>query len=167
MMSIAKILLPEFDQEMAGTRKTLERIPDDKLDWKAHPKSNSIVWVGSHLVNIVSWVDLTLLKDELDIHPPGEAPLRTKALGSRQAMLDQFDANLKSARALIEATSDEAFGQNWSLLTQGKPVITLPRIGIIRSFVMNHSIHHRAYLCCNLRLNDIPVPGLYGPSGDE
>ena len=166
-MSIADALLPEFDREMAGTRKTLERIPDDKLAWKAHPKSNTIGWVGSHLANIVSWTIGTLTKDEWDIHPPGEAPFRTKPLESRQEILDQFDANVQAARAAIESTSDEAFLKSWSLLVQGKPVITMPRIGIIRTFVMNHSIHHRAYLCSYLRLNDIPVPGLYGLSGDE
>lgn len=166
-MSIAASILPEFDHEMACTRKTLERIPDDKLDWKAHPKSNTISWVGSHLANIESWTIYTLTQDELDIHPPGGVPFRMKLLESRQEILDQFDANLKAARAAIEATSDEKFLQPWSLLSQGKAMITMPRIGIIRSFVLNHSIHHRAYLCSYLRLNDIPVPGLYGPSGDE
>lgn len=166
-MSIAQSILPEFDQEMAGTRKILERIPDDKLDWKAHPKSNSIGWVASHLVEIPGWVEGTLTQDEWDVHPPGGEPYRTPALTSRQQMLDEFDKHVAAARKAIEATSDAAFMQPWSLKQGGATIMTMPRAAVIRGFVLNHSIHHRAHLCVYLRLNDIPVPGLYGPSGDE
>lgn len=166
-MSIAESILPEFDQEMAGTRKTLERIPNDKLDWKAHPKSNTIGWVGAHLAEIPGWVEGTLTLDEWDIAPKDGEPYRTPTMTSREQMLEVFDKNVLAARAAIQATSDAAFAKEWSLLMGGEPIITMPRIGVIRSFVLNHTIHHRAYLCSYLRLNDIPVPGLYGPSGDE
>ena len=166
-MTIAAILLPEFDLEMAGTRKTLERIPDDKLDWKAHPNSNTIGWVASHLVEIAGWVEGTLTQDTWDINPEGGEPYKSTPLKSHQEMLDQFDANVAKGRKLIEETSDEDFAKRWSLLSAGQPLITMPKIGIIRTWVLNHSIHHRAHLCVYLRLNDIPVPALYGPSGDE
>lgn len=166
-MSLAELLLPEFEQEMAGTRKVLERIPDDKLDWKAHPKSHTIGWVGSHLVEIPDWVQGTLTQDAWDVSPPGGAPYRTPVLTSREEMLSQFDPAVQRAKEALAATSDEAFQKEWSLLEGGKPIITMPRYNVIRSFVINHTVHHRAILCVYYRLNDIPVPGLYGPSGDE
>lgn len=166
-MSIAKTLLPEFEQEMAGTRKTLERIPDDKLEWRAHPKSNTIGWVASHLVEIPGWVEGTLTQSSWDLSPVGGEPYRTPALNSRREILDQFDANVAAAVKAIGATSDAEFQQDWSLLAGGKIVFTMPRVAVIRVFTINHLIHHRAHLCVYLRLNDIPVPALYGPSGDE
>src|SRR4029077_16556910 len=93
-MSLAELLLPEFDQEMAGTRKVLERVPNDKLDWKAHPKSNTIGWVASHLADIPGWVGFTLGADSLDLEPPGKEPYRTKILTSREEMLAAFDKNV-------------------------------------------------------------------------
>ena len=166
-MSIAQSILPEFEHEMAGTRKTLERIPDDKLQWRAHPKSNTIGWVGSHLAEIPGWVAPTLNQDSWDINPVGGEPYRTPNLTSRQAMLDMFDKGVAEARRAIDATPDDEFMQPWSLLAAGETLMTMPRIGVIRSFILNHTIHHRAFLCSYLRLNDIPVPALYGPSGDE
>lgn len=166
-MTIAESLLPEFDMEMASTRKVLERVPDDKLDWKAHEKSNTIGWVASHLAEIVGWTEGTLTKDTWDIHPVGEEPYRTTILDNRQAILDSFDANARMARERIAATSDEEFGKMWSLLAGGEALITMPKVGVIRTWVLNHTIHHRAHLCVYLRLNEIPVPAIYGPSGDE
>ena len=166
-MSIAESILPEFEQEMAGTRKTLERIPNDKLDWKAHPKSNSIGWVAAHLANIPSWVELTLTKDNLDVNPVGGEPYRTPPATSRDQVLAEFDKNVSSAKAAILATPDSEYMKEWSLLSGGHVIFTMPRIAVIQTFVVNHTIHHRAHLCVYLRLNDIPVPGLYGPSGDE
>lgn len=166
-MSIAQSILPEFDHEMANTRKALERIPDDKLAWKAHPKSNTIGWVSGHLAEIPGWVEGTLKQDDWDINPVGGEPYQSPKPTSRKEVLDIFDKNVVAARKAIETTSDEAFMKEWSLLSAGKPLFTMPRIGVIRGFVLNHTIHHRAILCVYLRLNDIPVPALYGPSGDE
>jgi uncharacterized damage-inducible protein DinB len=166
-MSIAESILPEFDQEMAGTRKTLERIPDEKLDWKAHPKSNTIGWVAMHLAQLPGWAVLTLTQDSLDINPTGGKPYRTPPASSRQQVLDEFDRNVAEARRVIASTSDEDFMKPWSLLDGGKTVLTMPRAAVMRGFVLNHIIHHRAHLCVYLRMNDIPVPALYGPSADE
>lgn len=166
-MSVAELLLPEFDQDMANTRKVLERIPNDKLDWRSVPKGNTIGWVGSHLVEIPGWVEGTLTSDEWDIHPPGEEPYRTTVLASKEEMLAAYDKTLPIARAAIAKTSDEGFAQQWSLLMQGKPIMTMPRYSVIRSFVLNHTVHHRAFLLSYLRQVGVAVPGMYGPSGDE
>jgi uncharacterized damage-inducible protein DinB len=166
-MSIAQSILPEFDQEMANTRKTLERVPDDKLDWKAHPKSNTIPWVGSHLAELPGWAVFTLKQDALDIEPVNGPAYRTAKLNSHAEMVAAFDKNVAAAREAIAAATDAEFMQPWSLQAAGKTIFTMPKIAVIRSFVLNHIIHHRAFLCCYLRLNDIAVPSLYGPSGDE
>jgi len=166
-MTIAESILPEFEMEMAGTRKTLERIPDDKLDWKAHARSNTLGWVAIHLVEIAGWVEGTLTQDVWDVNPVDGEPYRPPELKSQQEILDRFDANVAAAKARIAATSDEEFGKMWSLLSAGETLITMPKIGVIRTWVLNHAIHHRGHLCVYLRLNDIPVPALYGPSGDE
>ena len=166
-MSIAESILPEFEMEMAGTRKTLERIPEDKLDWKAHPKSNTIGWVACHLAEIPGWVEGTLTQDAWDIKPEGGEPYQSPKLDSVKEILDLFDANVATAKARLAATPDEEFAKSWSLLSGGETLITTPKLGVMRTWVLNHAIHHRAHLCVYLRLNDIPVPALYGPSGDE
>ncbi len=166
-MTIAESILPEFDVEMAGTRKTLERVPEENLDWKAHDKSNTIGWVACHLAEIAGWVEGTLTQDSWDINPPDGEPYKTPELSSRQAILDLFDTNVANARKRIAETPDDEFAKSWSLLSGGEPLITMPKLGVIRTWVLNHTIHHRAHLCVYLRLNDIPVPALYGPSGDE
>jgi uncharacterized damage-inducible protein DinB len=166
-MSIAQSLLPEFDQEMANTRKTLERLPDDRLDWKAHPKSFSIGAVATHLSQLPMWAKMTVALDELDIQPPGAPPYKMELLTSRAAILEHFDRNLAEARPLLEGASDAHLLANWSLLMTGKVMFAMPRIAVLRSMVVNHMIHHRAQLGVYLRLNDIPVPALYGPSADE
>ena len=166
-MTYAETILPEFDQEMAQTRKVLERVPEDKLDWRAHPKSNTIGWNAIHLAEMPGWVEATLTKPSLDIAPPGGERYQSPKLTSCAAILDLFDRNVASARKVISGVRDEAMRESWSLLQGGKPLLTMPRAAVIRGLVLNHIIHHRAILCVYLRLNDIPVPGMYGPSGDE
>jgi uncharacterized damage-inducible protein DinB len=164
---IAESILPEYDHEMANTRKTLERVPDDKLDWKAHPKSNTIGWVAGHLAELPGWIETTLKQTSLDINPPGGEPFKPFRPTSRKQILETFDKNVAAGRKAIQSTPDSDFMKPWSLLNAGATLFTMPRIAVIRGFVMNHSIHHRGHLCVYLRLNDIPVPALYGPSGDE
>lgn len=166
-MSIAQTILPEFESEMASTRKVLERVPEDKFDWKAHPKSNTIGWVAAHLVEIPGWVEGTLTKDSWDVAPANGPKYQSPKAESRQQLLDLFDKNVTSAKKAIAATSDEDFGKEWSLLANGSPMFTMPRTTVIRTFVLNHLIHHRAIMTVYLRLNDVAVPSIYGPSGDE
>lgn len=166
-MSYAETILPEFDGEMANTRLVLERIPEDKLDWRAHPKSNTIGWNANHLAEIPGWVEGTLTRPSWDIAPAEGEHYQSPRLTARQAILDLFDKNVASARKAIENASDEEMAEEWSLLRGGQVLFTLPRSAVIRNFVLNHLIHHRAILCVYLRLNDLPVPGMYGPSGDQ
>ena len=166
-MSYAETVLPEFDQEMARTRKVLERVPEDKLDWRAHPKSNTIGWNANHVADSPNWLVLALTRTSMDIAPPDGPRYQIPALTSRGEILDLFDRNVAAARKALAAVKDEDMARQWSLLQAGKPMFTMPRAAVIRNLVLNHTIHHRAILCVYLRLNDIPVPGMYGPSGDE
>jgi uncharacterized damage-inducible protein DinB len=166
-MSYAETVLPEFDQEMASTRKVLERIPDDKLDWQPHPKSHTIGWNANHLANLPDWLVHTVSTPSLDIAPVGGKGFELPKLAGRQEILEHFDQNVAAARAAIVSAKDEHMAAMWTLLAGGNPIFTMPRSAVVRSVVLNHMIHHRAILCVYLRLNDIPVPGLYGPSGDE
>ena len=165
-MSFADAILPEFDHEMASARKVLERVPEDKLDWRPHPKSNTIGWNANHLAEIPGWVEGTLTQLSWDFAPAGER-YQSPKLTTRQAILELFDRNVAAARKAIAAVKDEEVGKTWSLLQGGRTLLSMPRSAVIRSLVLNHLIHHRAILCVYLRLNDVPVPGMYGPSGDD
>lgn len=166
-MKYAEMILPEFDQEMASTRKVLERIPEDKLEWKAHPKSHTIGWNANHVADIPIWLVMVLTKSSLDIAPVGAPPYQSPNLATRREILELFDRNVAAARQAITNVKDEDVGKPWSLEQGGKPIFTMPKGAVVRSMVLNHLIHHRAHLCVYLRLNNIPVPGMYGPSGDE
>jgi uncharacterized damage-inducible protein DinB len=166
-MSLGQSLLPEFDHETSGTRKTLERVPEDRLDWRPHPKSMTLGGLASHLANVPSWIAFTVSFPSLDLAPVGQPPLRQPEMTSRKALLEHFDRHVAEGRAALATASDEALLAPWTLLSGGKAYFTMPRIAVLRSFVMNHNVHHRAQLGVYLRLLDVAVPGLYGPSADE
>jgi len=166
-MALRDALLGEFDQEMAGTRKTLERVSDEKLGWKPHPKSWTMGELATHVASIQQWLSMTIDKDSFDVAPPGAEPYRNPVAGSRTELLAMFEKGVATARASLAGASDETLLKPWSLLKGGQAIMTMPRIAVLRSFVLNHGIHHRAQLGVYLRLNDIPVPALYGPSADE
>jgi uncharacterized damage-inducible protein DinB len=166
-MTISQSLLPEFDNEMANTRKTLERVPDDKFAWKPHPKSSAFGPLANHVATLVGWANETIDSDSFDLAPPGGQPSRPPEANNRAELLSIFDQGVAKARAAIASASDEHLIKPWSLLHSGKTLMTMPRTAVIRSFVLSHIIHHRAQLGVYLRLNDIPVPSIYGPSADE
>lgn len=166
-MALSEALLPEFDQEMAGTRKSLERVPDDKFDWKPHAKSMSLRQLTTHLALFPSWMIDTLEKTEFDYAPVGGEPYKPPAVNSAKDLLEIFDRDVPKAREALKAASDAQLMATWSLLAGGKTIFAMPRIAVLRGMVMNHLIHHRAQLGVYLRLNDVPVPALYGPSADE
>jgi len=166
-MSIAQALLPELDQEMAGTRKTLERIPEDKFEWRPHPKSFTMVGLATHIASMVGWGGSVIKEDSFDVAPPGAEPYKEEPAESVEALLATFDKNYAEFRKTLAGASDEALMKDWSLLVGGKVIFTKPRIACLRGDVLNHLIHHRAQLGVYLRLNDAPVPALYGPSADE
>jgi len=166
-MSYADTILPEFDREIANTRKVLELLPDDKLDWRADPKCNTIGWNANHLAEILGWVEGVLTALAWDIAPIGGEPYESPKLRSRQEILELFDRNVATARKAIAAVKDERLTEPWSLLQAGTPLFTLPRATMMRRFVLNHLIHHRAILCVYLRLNNVQLPGMYDPFADE
>lgn len=157
------MLLPEFDHEMANTRKTLARVPNDKLEFKPHEKSFTLLALASHISNVPAWVEMTLQLDELDVSGPFERDEPTNT----EELLAEFDENVKKARGIIEAATGEQLATSWTMKMDGAEVFTMPKAAVFRSFIMNHMVHHRAQLTVYLRLLDVPVPALYGPSADE
>lgn len=166
-MSISASLLPEFDQEMANTRKTLERLPEDKFDFRPHPKSFTMINLATHIANMLGWGRDTLVTDSFDVAPVGGEPYKEEPAKSVAALLEKFDKNLAAFREGLVNASDESLMASWSLLAGGNVLFTMPRIACLRGMIFNHLIHHRAQLTVYLRMNDVPVPGLYGPSADE
>lgn len=162
-MSLSQMLLPEFDEEMANTRKMIERVPEGQFEYQPHPKSMTLGRLASHVVELVGWGGNTLETEVFEIEP-GRPPLAVK---TRQELLDDFDRNVKATRALIEKASDEDLQKIWTLKFGDKTVFALPRVAVLRGAVMNHLIHHRAQLSVYLRMVDVEIPGMYGPSADE
>ena len=161
-MGIADALLPEFDHEMAVTRKLLERVPEDKFTWKPHAKSMSLVELATHVANLPSWGAVTLSQSEFDV-----AAHRNTAATSRADLLARFDANIAETRAALVGKIDPEMMASWTLKHNGQTLFTMPKATVWRSFMLNHLIHHRGQLSVYLRLNDVPVPAMYGPSADE
>jgi uncharacterized damage-inducible protein DinB len=166
-MPINAALLPEYDHEMATTRKVLERCPEAKYDWKPHPKSFSMGGLATHLANMPGWAVFTVKEDSFDVAPPGKPPYKEEPVKSQKELLARFDKNVADARAAIAGAQDDALMKEWSLLGGGKAIFTMPRISVLRTMIMNHCIHHRGQLSVYLRLNEVPVPAMYGPSADE
>ena len=162
-MPLIDALLPEFDHEMSTTRKVLERVPDDRLDWKPHPRSFSLGQLATHVATIPMWGEVTIAKSELDV-AAGRSPELPQ---SRVELLQRFDRNVAAARSALAGATDGIMLGAWSLKNGGKTLFTQPRTAIWRGFVMSHLIHHRAQLALYLRMLDLPVPSMYGPSADE
>ncbi|HTP89803.1 MAG TPA: DinB family protein [Bryobacteraceae bacterium] len=162
-MSFAEILLPEFDQEMASTRKMLACVPDGKFDYKPHEKSMPMGNLAGHVAEMATWVPTTLNTDRLDL-TPDMMPTYPK---TNAELLAALDKNVAEARAALEKATDEDVAKIWTLTWQGQTIFALPKSAVIRGMVMNHIIHHRAQLGVYLRLNNVAIPGMYGPSADE
>jgi uncharacterized damage-inducible protein DinB len=164
-MALGQALLPEFDHEMENTRKILERVPDGKFDWRPHEKSGTLGWLTTHVATIPGWTSYTIGTDRLDIADPNMPP--PPKANTRAEALSLFDKAVAEGRAALAAVSDADLMKPWSLVGGGKTIFTMPRIAVLRSMVMNHMIHHRAQLGVYLRLNDVALPAIYGPSADE
>ena len=162
-MPLVDALLPEFDHEMTVTRKLLERVPDDKFEWKPHPKSMTLGQLAQHVATLPMWGSMTLNQVELDLG--GSQPLQP--MTSRAELLAFFDQNVAVTRAALVGRSDSEMMVPWALKRDGQTIFSMPRAGVWRGFVMSHLIHHRAQLSVYLRMNDVPIPSMYGPSADE
>ena len=167
-MTITELLLAELDREAIAIRKTLERVPEGKNDWKPHPKSMPLGSLATIVANIPGWLDMVVNLDELDINPPGGSKYRPQEWRTRRDLLDQFEASLKKGReVLLKTTDDHLLNTKWRMLAAGKMMSEQPRYVAIRDGVLNHMAHHRGQLTVYLRLNEEKVPAIYGPSADE
>ena len=164
-MAIKDALLAEFDHEMRTTRRLLERVPEEALGWKPHDKSMSLVQLSLHLANLPSWAPTIMAAESFDLASLG-TETRPK-MPSREWLLNDFDTKAATARKTFAEASDPEFLARWTLKKDGHEMFSLPRLAAIRSFVMNHMIHHRGQLSVYLRLQNVPVPPIYGPTADE
>jgi uncharacterized damage-inducible protein DinB len=162
-MPFSQTLLPEFDEEMKNARKMLECVPDGKFDYQPHAKSMTLGRLASHVAEMPEWTVITLDTEVLDMSPDTKPVIAS----SRAELLARFDKGMKEARARIAAASDETWNVDWTFKYDGKAILSMPRSAVMRSMILNHLIHHRAQLGVYLRLNDIAIPGMYGPSADE
>lgn len=166
-MKISDALLPELDQELATTRKCLARIPDDKFSFKPHPKSMDMGALAVHIATMLGWGVTTIESDSFDFAPVGGEPYVPPVVKTNAELLALFDNAGAAFRAALAAADDDALMLPWSLLGGGQTVFTMPRVAVLRTMIFNHVVHHRGQLSVYLRLCDIPVPSIYGPSADE
>ncbi len=164
-MDWRELALTEFDQEMATTRKLLERVPMEKADWSPHERSPKLGELASHVARLAGNPGLVLSTDELNFATADRS--KWVAVYAREELLARFEANVASSRAALAEASDEQLAGSWTLRWGDRIIFSQPRPLVHRSFCMNHLIHHRAQLGVYLRLLNVPIPGSYGPSADE
>lgn len=163
-MPLIDALLPEFDREMGQTRKVLDRVPD-QFDWRPHPTSVTLGRLAEHLAEMPLWATTTMAQAGIDMTTP--RPVDYKSPATRAEVLAMFDANLKAARAHLVNKTDGEFDAPWTLKAGGQEVFTMPKASVMRSFVLNHMVHHRGQMLVYLRMLGVKIPSIYGPSGDE
>jgi uncharacterized damage-inducible protein DinB len=163
VMGTRDMLLAEYDHEMGTTRRLLERIPDEKLSWKPHSKSMSLGGLGTHIANLPTWGGTILNETSFDL---ATAPPNLSADGSRDAILRRFHDASTRTRGWMDKT-DAEYACIWTLKRGGQEMFSLPRAAAFKSFVINHIIHHRGQMSVYLRLNEVAVPAIYGPTADE
>jgi len=164
-MPLSDALLPEFDHETGVTRRLLERLPDDKFEWTPHPKSMPLGRLAAHVAEVLTWLPETVHKNEINWDTT--APSQPKNFPTRADVLKYFDESRDAARSALAGVSDAELMQPWSFKKDGQVVFSQPKVGVIRSMVLNHMIHHRAQLGVYLRMQNVPLPAMYGPSADE
>ena len=162
--NISAALIAELTQEAQTTRKVLERIPPEKFDYKPHEKSMTMTRLASHVAEMVDWITETCKKDELDFAKMDYKPFEPKTTAE---LVDYHEKNVAEAIAALKETSDEDMQKPWTLKNGETVYFTMPKIATLRGMCFNHIVHHRGQLSVYLRLNDIPVPSMYGPSADE
>ena len=161
-MKLADTMLMELDQEAQTTKRVLDRIPEDKLSWKPHPKAFSLGQLALHIASVPASVTAAAVPDTMEA--PNFSQPEPK---SRQEVLDTFSKSLETAKGTLKNMNDAKLTSMWSLTKNGKVVMSVPRVGFIRSILMNHVYHHRGQLSVYLRMLNVPVPSIYGPSADE
>lgn len=162
-MEQGKLLAQELTQEGATTRNVLEQIPEKDFGWSPHEKSMTMGRLAGHVAESLSWTDVLLGQDEFDMNPDVYKPMDPK---NRAELLESFDAALSKASSLLEQTEDAHMARPWRFKSQGQLIFELPRAAVVRMFILSHLIHHRGQLSVYMRLRDIPVPSIYGPTAD-
>lgn len=164
-MPLADALLHEFDHEMGVTRRLLERVPDGHHDWKPHDRSMTLGRLAGHVAEIPAmWITTTIEQGELDL---GAGPADERSPATSIELLDLFDRNVTAARAALAGRTDAELAAPWTLKREGSVLFTMPKAAALRSYAFNHLVHHRGQLSVYLRLRDVPVPPMYGPTADE
>ena len=160
-MSMSDTLLPEFDQEMATTRRVLERVPGDKGEWKPHVKSFSLGHLAQLVSNMPGWITQAIQETSLNL-----GGFSGYSYEKTETLLENFDKNVREARAAIAASKDADYAVDWSLKAGDRVLFTMPRGAVVRQTI-SHLSHHRGQLTVYLRMLDIPIPSIYGPTADE
>jgi uncharacterized damage-inducible protein DinB len=164
MIQMLEPMNGEIAQEAATTRRVLERVPFDKLGWKPHPKSMSLGQLAMHVATIPGGIAKMAQADEYEVNPANFNPAAAK---SKEEILAALDASVQSAHEYLCGVSESAASATWRLMSNGKEVMAMPRVGLLRSVMLNHWYHHRGQLSVYLRMLEVPVPMIYGPSADE
>jgi uncharacterized damage-inducible protein DinB len=162
IMRLVDSILTEIDQEAKTTKRVLDRIPEDKLAWKPHPKAFSLGQLALHIASVPGNVAALAVPDSMEAPNFSQPEAKT-----RQEVLDTFSKSLETAKDTLKKMDDARLMSTWSLTKNGKVLMSIPRIGFIRSILMNHNYHHRGQLSVYLRILNVPVPSIYGPSADE
>jgi uncharacterized damage-inducible protein DinB len=157
-------MLQEFHRESATTRRVLDRVPADKLTWTPHPKSMTLGKLASHIAGVPGGISRIAQNDVHEIDPAAFAPLQPK---DKKEILDAFEASVKTAEQYIEGLTEATATATWRLKAKGQEILAVPRVELIRNIMLNHWYHHRGQLSVYLRLLEVPVPSIYGPSADE
>lgn len=163
-MNLSDALVAEFSQECSSTKKLLERLPEDKLPWKPHEKSMTLSRLATHLSEIPEWASTIMGSDVFDM---GSVDYKPRELGSRQEILDTLQKNTSKFADALKGKADDVMLATWKLTDGDNVLVELPRMVAVRAFVLSHTIHHRGQLTVYLRLQDVPLPAIYGPSADE
>jgi uncharacterized damage-inducible protein DinB len=166
-MKMTELFLGELEREAEGTRRTLQRVPEGRNDWKPHDKSMEMGYLASLVARMPGWVAMTINQDELEMKPEGGTEFSPQQWKTRDELLEMFEISLVEGRKALQNTSDEHLMKPWSLKVAGKTVMKDPRYIVLQDSVFNHLAHHRGQLTVYLRLNSASVPAIYGPSADE
>ena len=166
-MTIGQGMAQELEHSAVSARKALDRVPEDKFDWTPHPKSMTFIKLASHIAESLGWAKYTLDTSEMDVEPADGPKHEPYVAKSKHDLLEAFDKNLAEAIGALKGVSDATLAEIWTMKKAGEPMFVMPKVVVMRGFILDHLAHHRAQLGLYLRLNDISVPALLGPSADE
>jgi uncharacterized damage-inducible protein DinB len=166
-LTLSQLLRPELESELIVTRTVLERVPDDRPDWKPHPRAFSMAHLAQLVARLPAWVRITMTETDLDLAPADGPRFPGYSNESTATLLAEFDRNAADARAVLREATNADYDVPWTLKRGGEALLTMPRYRILRWMVLNHLVHHRAQLGMYLRMTDVAVPEMYGPTADS